>query len=480
MKAATHVDSYLANHADAHLERARDLLRQPSVSSEGRGVPQAGALLAAMHRDAGFDEVELIETPGYPIVYAYADAKAPVTLGVYAYYDTNVAGLGWTNEPFAAELGRTERFPRVLFGVGVATKASYVAWLNAIEALRHAGELPVNIVALVEGEEWVGSVHVAEAIARKRDRFEKAHSIVWPGYAQTASGETRIALGTKGFLHLKLSTSGKAWGRGPVGAVHGSAQGVLDSPSWHLVDALATMSRDGGRRITIQGFGEGIEAPTAEYLDLTRKIVARYKDTNLGEVIPGIDGAAKIAATAEGLAGEELLLRYMFAPTLNLSGLASGYTGPGTWQYGLPAAAYCTIDIRMPPKMDHRQTLRALREHLDRRGFADIEIEVLAAYGSSQASPRDAVVRAATRCLVERNLEPVVWPRRGSSGPLGIFSDNLGVPTLSGFGLGHATQSGPDTFVVVDPAGGVGGFRDTERYFADFLCEFARSVSATD
>lgn len=473
MKTVTDPDRYLADHADAHLERARALLRQPSVSSEDRGVPEAGALLASMHRDAGFDEVELIATGRYPLVYAYADARASVTLGVYAYYDSNVAGPGWTHQPFGAEIGSTERFPRALFGVGVATKASYVAWLNAVEALRASDALPVNIVTLVEGEEWVGSDHVADGIERKRDRFRQAHSVVWPGYGQTAGGEARIALGTKGFLHLKLSTSGRRWGRGPVGAVHGSAQGVIDSPSWHLIDALATMSSDGGKRISIEGFGEGLEAPNDEYLALTRQIVERYKHGELGDVIPGIDGASKVTAFADGLTGEELLVRYMFAPTLNLSGVATGYTGPGTWQYGLPATAFCTIDIRMPPKMDHRQTLQALRDHLDRGGFRDIEIEVLAAYGWSQSSPRDAVVRAATKCLVDRGLDPVVWPRRGSSGPLGIFSDLLGVPTLSGFGLGHATQSGPDTYVALEGNGRVGGYLDTERYFAAFLNEFA-------
>ena len=473
---AQSVDKYLATQADPHLERARALLRQPSVSSEDRGVPEAGALLADMHREVGFDEVELLPTDRYPLVYAYADAGAPLTLGVYAYYDTNVAGPGWTREPFGAEIGPAGTFARALFGVGVATKASYVAWLNAIEALRKANALPVNIVTLVEGEEWVGSTHVADGINKKRKYFDRAHSVVWPGYSQTAGGEARIALGTKGFLHIKLSVSGRKWGHGPVGAVHGSSQGVLDSPAWHLIDALATMSADGGKRITIEGFGEGIVPPTDEFRAMTKAILDRVGNGKIGDVIPGIDGASKIAGFADDRQGEELLLKYMFTPTLNLSGVAAGYTGPGTWQYGLPAAAFCTIDVRMPPAMDHRQTLQAIRSHLDRKGFADIEIETLASYGSSSSAPHDAVVRAAMACFTERSLEPVVWPRRGSSGPLGIFSDELNVPTLSGFGLGHASQSGPDTFAVLDGSGRVGGFLDTERFFAAFLDEFARQA----
>lgn len=473
---AESVDKYLASQTEPHLERVRRLLRQPSVSSEDRGVPECGALLAEMHREVGFDDVELLSTDRYPLVYAYADAGAALTLGVYAYYDTNVAGPGWTHEPFGAEIGPAGAFARALFGVGVATKASYVAWLNAIEALRRANALPVNIVTLVEGEEWVGSTHVADGINRKRAYFGRAHSVVWPGYSQTAGGEVRMTLGTKGFLHIMLSVSGRTWGHGPVGAVHGSAQGVLDSPAWHLVDALATMSSDGGKRITIEGFGKRVLAPTDEFRAMTKAIVDRVATGNLGDVIPGIDGANKIAGFADDRAGEELLLQYMFAPTLNLSGIATGYTGPGTWQYGLPATAFCTIDVRMPPAMDHRQTLQAVRSHLDRKGFADIEIETLASYGSSQASPNDPVVRAAMACFKERNLEPVVWPRRGSSGPLGIFSDELNVPTLSGFGLGHASQSGPDTFAVLEGHGRVGGLLDTERFFAAFLDEFAREA----
>lgn len=474
------VRRYLADHETPHLERVRSLLRQPSVSSEDRGVPDAGALLAQLHRDAGFDEVELLETDRYPAVYAYADAGAPVTLGVYGYYDTNVVGAGWTHDPFGAEIDRAGSFPRAVFGVGVATKASYVAWLNAIESLRKLNALPVNIVALVEGEEWVGSRHVAELIERKRERFGLAHSVVWPGFSQTASGEARIALGNKGFLHLKLTVSGHRWGRGPVGPVHGSAQGVLDSPAWHLVDALATMSDVAGTRITVDGFGQGITPPSDEFRSLTRDILSRYTEQNLADVIPGIDDAAKIAAFADDLQGEQLLMKYLFSPTLNLSGLAAGYTGPGTWQYGLPSSAVCTIDIRMPPGMDYRQTMSSLRTHLDRRGFTDIEIEILSAYGSSQSMPTDAVVRAAVQCLKDSGLDPVVWPRRGSSGPLGIFSDLLGVPTLSGFALGHATQNGPDTYYVLEGTDRVGGLVETELFFTAFLRRFAEAATLGD
>ncbi len=470
---AERIETYLVRRAEAHLDRVRSLLRQPSVSSEDRGVPEAGDLLAQMHRDAGFDEVELIATDRYPLVFAYADAHAPTTLGVYAYYDTNVAGPGWTHEPFAAEIGPAGRFPRVLFGVGAATKVSYVAWLNAVEALRQANELPVNIVTLVEGEEWVGSTHVAQGIDLKRQYFDRARAVVWPGYSQTASGEPRIALGTKGFLHIKLSVSGQRWGRGPISAVHGSAQGIVDSPAWHLIDALASMAQEGGKRIGIEGFGEGVLPPSDEFRALTKAIVERIGSEHLAEVIPGVDGASKVAGFVDDLQGEALLLQYMFAPTLNLSGVATGYTGPGTWQYGLPSSAFCTIDVRMPPDMDHRQTLQAIRAHLDRTGFGDVEIETLASYGASQSSPKDAVVQAALRCFEERDLEPVVWPRRGSSGPLGIFCDELRVPTLSGFGLGHATQSGPDTYAVLEGTGQVGGLVDTERFFASFIQQYA-------
>lgn len=475
MEAVRH---YLAAQRDAHLERVRVLLRQPSISSEDRGLSEAAALLAQLHRDAGFDEVEILETSGYPAVYGYLDAQAPITIGVYGYYDTNVVGSGWTREPFAAELGSAGHFPHVVFGVGVATKASYVAWLNALEALRKTGSVPVNVVALIEGEEWVGSTHVAELIERKRDRFERAHSVVWPGFAQTANGEARVALGTKGFLHLKLSVSAERWGRGPMGAVHGSAQGVLDSPSWRLIDALSTMARNGGTEIRIDGFGEGIHPPSAELLALTRELLKRYAEKDLADVIPGIDGASKIKRFAKDLSAESLLMRYLFAPTLNLSGVAAGYTGPGSWQYGLPSRGFCTIDIRMPPGMEWRQTLAALRGHLDRHGFEDIEIEVLAAYGSSQSLPSDAVVRAAVAALAEHGLDPVLWPRRGSSGPLGIFSDVLRIPTLSGFGVGHATQTGPDTYYVVEKAGSVGGLLESELSFASFVDNFARLAAA--
>lgn len=92
--------------------------------------------------------------------------------------------------------------------------------------------------------------------------------------------------------------------------------------------------------------------------------------------------------------------------------------------------------------------------------------------------PTDAVVRAAVQCLKDSGLDPVVWPRRGSSGPLGIFSDSLGVPTLSGFALGHATQNGPDTYYVLEGNDRVGGLLETELFFAAFLRRFAEAATS--
>jgi acetylornithine deacetylase/succinyl-diaminopimelate desuccinylase-like protein len=326
---------------------------------------------------------------------------------------------------------------------------------------------------VAEGEEFVGSPHVPKIIERYRDRLSKADGMITPGPAQAANGDVTLALGNKGCLHIELECSGDRWGRGPAGAaVHSSTQCVVDHPAWRLVHALATLYDPARNRILVDGFYEGLRAPSPEDRRLIAALAARYKGREVS-VLPGA-GPGRLARFIDDVDGAALFERYCFQPTMNINGLRAGYTGPGTTLWTLPHAAYCTIDHRLPPDLDPEVCRGKIRAHLDRAGYGDVGIKVLMSVGAQKLSINDELAQSALRVFGAWKIEPAVWPRRGASGPTGFFSQMLGLKVLGATGVGYASgHSGPDEFLVVDGDGKVGGLAELEKSYIDLLYSFA-------
>ena len=455
-----------------HLSRIREFMAQPSVSQEDHGVRECAVLLLRYFRELGCKEAEIVETPGLPAVWAYYDAGAPKTLAVYSYFDTNVVGGGWKHPPYSAVVTEHLPYKSVLYGRGAGNKGGLVAFLNSLFAIKSVeGNLPVNLMFVSEGEEFTGSDHIPMLIERYRTHLSGAKGVLSPGPAQTASGEVALYLGNKGCLHIELECSGDRWGRGPAGGpVHSSMQGVVDHPAWRLVHALATLYDPGKNRILVDGFYDGLREPTTEDLELIDALALRYKGSESSAV--GVSG--KVTRFVNDTSGRDIFLRYCFQPTMNINGLRSGYTGPGTTLWTLPHAAYCTIDHRLPPDLDPQVCLQKIRTQLNRNGFDDIGIRVLMSVGAQKLSVKDDLAQAALRVYEDWHVDPVVWPRRGASGPTGFFTQLLGLPVLGSTGIGYASgHSEGDEFLVIEGDGKVGGLEDLEKSFADLLYSFA-------
>ncbi len=468
------VHDHVANNQAQHLEQARRFMAQPSVSQEGQGMEECAALLLKYYRDLGCREAELAETPVFPAVWAYYDAGAPKTLAVYSYFDTNVVGEGWDHPPYDAVVAPRPPFNKVLYGRGAGNKGAFIAFLNALSSIKAVeGNLPVNLMFVSEGEEFVGSDHIPLLIDRYRHHLSKADDAIVAGACQTATGDVTLFLGNKGNLHIEYECSGERWGQGPSGGpVHSSAQPVVDHPVWRLVNALATLYDPVSNRVLVDGFYDGLLEPTAEDLELIDALAQRYEG-NEASVLPGL-APGKVDRFIDGLSGRDLFLRYCFQPTMNINGLRAGYTGPGTLLWTLPNAAYCTIDHRLPPDLDPNVCRQKIRDHLDRHGYEDVGMKVLMAVPAQKLSVTDDVARAGLRVFDSWNVKPTVWPRRGASGPMGFFSQMLGLKLLGATGIGYASgHSAPNEFLVIEGDGKVGGLVELEQSFVDLIYSYA-------
>jgi acetylornithine deacetylase/succinyl-diaminopimelate desuccinylase-like protein len=471
--------AYLEAHRERHVERISAFLRQPTLPSEGRGVGETLDLFAATLRELGCQEVELVPTAGEPGVFGFYDAGAPVTIVSYCMLDTKSPAGRWSVPPFEARRTRVAPHGEVLLGVGARSrKGPYVSWLNALEALIAVdGTLPVNVLFLAEGEENLGSPHYAAMVERYRERITRASACFSPGAAE-AGGVMTVRLGYKGLLVVRLRASGAEWGRGPAGRnAHGMSQVLVDSPSWRLVAALASLVDDDGRRVAVPGFYDQLVPPSDDERAEVRALVAANRGRRWQDVLGGVGG--DVGASSAELSDDEAYERYFYEPSFNLHGLAAGYTGPGGPVFSLPGEAWALLDVRLPRGYEVQPVVDAIRRHLTATGRGDVAVEVLAAHAPLAADPSSELLEAVRRTSERFGIGLDLHPYTAGGGPWTIFGTEFGMPVLFDVGIGHGGNVGAgDEYLVIDEERPGGGLVAAECWYAEFLREYARMQAA--
>jgi acetylornithine deacetylase/succinyl-diaminopimelate desuccinylase-like protein len=457
---------------DESLKRLQTWIRQPSIAAENRGMNEGCELTMQMLRDAGFAQVAKIPTDGQPGIFATLDSGAPKTVGLYFMYDVKqVDPAEWSSPPWDAAIVDKPGLGKVLIGRGAVNQkgpeATFLAALHAIRATHR--KLPVNFVFVAEGEEEIGSPHFPQVVHRPDilAALKKCDGIFMPFPSQGLDGEVTQFLGAKGVVELELISSGDKWGRGPRKDVHSSNKARLDSPAWHLVEALATLVSSDGNDPAIEGFA----AKSRPLSDSERKMIAeaarRLNEADAKKLL-GVQHWVHDVSFQESL---ELLTS---RPTVNIEGLVGGYTGPGGKTI-LPGRAVAKIDMRLVPDMTAAESLAALKAHLAKKGFADIEVNMSGGYDPTSTPADAALIRAATAVYKHHGIDPVMMPRLAGSWPGYVFTgDPLRLPA-GHFGLGHGSGAhAPDEYYVIESANPkVQGLDGATRSYVEYLYELA-------
>jgi len=461
-------------HHDEAVKRLQEWIHQPSIAAENRGVSEGCDLLIRLLRDAGFDRAEKVPSDGSPGVFASLDAGAPKTVGLYFMYDVKqVDPAEWSSPPWDAALVDKPGLGKVVIGRGaVNQKGPEAAFLAALHAFRGAGRKPpVNLVLVAEGEEEIGSPHFPQ-IVRRPDvaaALSRCSGIFMPMATQGLDGVVMVTLGAKGVVELELTSSGERWGRGPRLDIHSSNKARVDSPAWHLVQALTTLVSADGNEPAIDGYADHVRPLSA---DEKRMIAegARRLDEALAKKQLGVDHWVADATWPEAL--ERLVSR----PTVNIEGLVGGYTGPGGKTI-LPHKAVAKLDLRLVPDMKASEALAALQRHLAKRGFGDIDARMSGGYDPTSTPADSALIRAQLAVYRRSKIEPILWPRNAGSWPGYVFTgDPLRLPA-GHFGLGHGGGAhAPDEYYVIESSNPkIQGFDGATRSFVEYLAELAAS-----
>src|SRR5438034_2444248 len=255
----TDIKEQITKQHDQSVKRLQEWIHQVSIAAENRGYPEGADYLIKLLQEAGFDQARQVPTEGKPGVFATLDAGAKKTVGIYFMYDVKQFDPAeWSSPPTDAALVDKPDFGKVVIGRGaVNQKGPEAAFLGALHAIRGAGKkLPVNLAFVAEGEEEIGSPHFAQMVRRPEvmAALKNCLGIFMPSASQGLDGEVTMTLGAKGVIECELVSSGERWGRGPRKDVHSSNKARLDSPAWHLVEALATLVSPDGNDPAIEGF----------------------------------------------------------------------------------------------------------------------------------------------------------------------------------------------------------------------------------
>jgi acetylornithine deacetylase/succinyl-diaminopimelate desuccinylase-like protein len=427
--------------------------------------------------DLGFSEAELVETDGHPGVWGWFDAGAEHTLAVYLMYDVQpIEPEGWEVDAFAGELVEREGLGQVLMARGATNqKGPQRAFFNALESIRSVrGNLPVNLMVVAEGEEELGSPHYPQVIAAYADRLKQADGVFFPMNTQGRSGEVSMFLGVKGIVYFELEARGNSTSGGAQrNEVHGSYAAVLDSPTWRLVQAMATLTTPEGE-IGVPNYRDSIRPPNVEEMRLFNGLLPQ-REAHAAQLLDAF-GAARFKRDASV---REALQSELFDTTLNIDGLVAGYTGEGVKTI-LPHRAVAKIDSRLVPDQTPDEALQLIRTHLDQQGFADVEIRKLSGYPPAQTSVETALAQATIGAYRKHGITPTVMPRIAGSAPYYVFTQTLGLPMIAG-GLGHGSGAhAPNEYMLIAAEAGssLASLEQSEDFYVDLLHALADALKS--
>ncbi len=442
-------DAFLAQRLDEYLAETAELCAQPSISAIGEGMLECADLVETLFARRGF-AVNQLPTAGNPVVVARMPGASPRTLLFYNHYDVQPPEPLelWTNPPFEPTIRDGALYARG----AIDDKGELVARLAAIDAVRaaHGGALPCGITFVVEGEEEIGSPHIAQFVLEHKELLACNGAIWEQGYVDP-SGRPINTLGARGVLAVELRVQTMSMD------AHSGGAHMLPSAAWRLVRVLSSL-KGPDERILIPGFYDDALPPTAleeQLFDAMSDPEARLRQ-ELG-----------IREFVNGLTGKDLE-RAVFSPTCNIQGITTGYQGGGM-KTVIPHEASVKIDFRLVPFQDPDDLFAKLRAYLDAQGFADVQLTRLGAMWPAKVPADDPLVKLCIRTGEEvygmpAQIEPLV----GGSSPIYAFAQPLGGIPVIRPGVGHdgGRTHAPDEHVLIE------NFHNAARHIARIVEEF--------
>jgi len=433
---------YLQRNQARFLAELSDYLRLPSVSAQEKHKADMHACatwLVDHCKQIGLD-AKLCSTDGHPIVVAKTGRKTEggkresgnqsrPHFMVYGHYDVQPPEPLdlWTSPPFEPRIEGRSLFARG----STDNKGQNFAHLKAVEAYLKTGTpLPCDLTFVIEGEEEVGSEHLARFLKANRAELD-CDAVVVSYTGMPDKNHPALTYALRGIIAFEITL------HGPSRDLHsGIFGGALDNPAMALSQLLAKL-RDKNGRIAVPGFYDDVKPLTA----YERKEFKRLPITD--RQLQNLMGVKKLFGEKGFTAMEQRSAR----PTFEINGLTSGYQGQGSKTI-VPAWARAKITCRLVPDQNPDRIRKLVCNHLKKICPPTVRLEIEAGHGAEAylISPTSTHAQAALRALqMAFNRKPVLLREGGSIPIVNDFKKVLGVETLLlGLGLPEDNAHSPN------------------------------------
>jgi len=482
------VFNYIDEHIDDHVVTFQKWIQQPSISNTGEGMQESAEMVKGFFDQLGCQESQIYDMgmtewgqQGNPVVFANCDEGAEKTVVIYWMYDTMPVTQPdlWKAPPFEGRLVEQAPYKKVLIGRGATnSKGPQVVQLNALMSIKAAtGKLPVNIIFVAEGDEERMSMGFRKFMLEHPDKFEKADAVYRFG------GQGSLGGGSEGLFYIELTTSGAKWGEGPnYSDIHGANKRTVLSPAWRHMQMLATLVDPVTQNVLIDGFYEN-QAP-----------LTKEQEAKLHEIAKTID----LKKNAQNLGVEKFFTddpytyvkQARYGMSMNLDGIWGGNMFAGGSGSILPNKVVSKHSFRYVPNVTSEEILSKLRKHLDKRGYTDVEINIIGDQPWARAATDTEIGRAVARTfdifgIQHRALEatPDIFAGSGANlagaWPAYLFvkkpgiNDKLDIPTIGGAAGEGGNAHAANEYYVIEGAGKTYGLAGAEKSVATVLYNYA-------
>lgn len=407
--------------AQYYFEILRQLIAKKSIFAKQIGLAEVANYLGDIFTEAGA-EVTIDDTCTAPFVLARFKSNRPdaQTIIFYNHYDTVPADddQPWSSNPF--ELTVRDGY---MYGRGVDDDKGHItARLTAVQKYRREfGDFPVNIIFIMEGSEESASVGLETYLEKYADELRGADLLVWEQGISNAKGQIEISGGTKGIVTFDMIVdSAKV-------DIHSKFGAVIESASWYLLNAIASL-RDETGRILVDGIYDQVIEPSERELSLI------LENANLdADNLKTLYGLNLPMLTRDK---EKLVRTLFFEPAITIEGISTGYQGQGVKTI-LPAKAQAKMEVRLVPGLEPKDVLQKIEQHLQQHGFEQVELVYTLgekAYRSDMSAPAILNVIEIAKAFSPNGVS--VLPTTAGTGPMHQFFEALEVPIAS-FGIGN-------------------------------------------
>ncbi len=395
-----------------YLRELAEYVAVPSVSRDA----DADTMRAAAHWLAGqleFAHGRVVETEGHPVVRGeWLAADGAPTVLVYGHYDVQPTGsqAEWLTPPF--ELSVDGDIAR---GRGATDDKGpvFIVLKTAQAFLAQEGRLPLNVKFLFEGEEEIGSPHLASFVTSHAADLA-ADLVISADGAMWRPSEPSLALMSKGLVSMDITVEGAR-----TDLHSGRYGGTVANPLHALSEILASLHRPDGT-VAVDGFYHGVPGLSPrrrrEIADVSFDAARYLRELGL--------------AQGHGEPGYTTLERLWERPTLEINGVRGG----GKYTV-IPHVAVAHVSCRLVPGQDPDAVIEAIVAHVRAQPAEGVRVEVhpdearVPAYTIPAGHP---AIRAATAALaaVYPGEQVLLACIAGTLPATDLFERVLGVKTL--------------------------------------------------